>query len=211
MKQNSDILKIKSVLSEEFSFNFNLQWNIPHASHQNGVLEALVKSVRQGLNSIYKNLAFTKEQWRTFLTEIGYMINSSHKYPSSANVWESPSVTPNGIMMRQHNPLPQPEPEDKVNPRLPLKSTQNIVKEFWKCWIKHFTPNLLPRNKLETFRTQLQTQEIPWKIVLVTDIYPGNDRLVRRVRIKTAKGEYDKSIHKLCVIATNQELSLGDI
>ena len=49
------------------------QWNTHHASHQNGVIESLIKYVRQVLNSVCKNQAFIEEQWRTFLAEITYM------------------------------------------------------------------------------------------------------------------------------------------
>ena len=43
--QNWDIPKIQSVLSDEFACEFKWRWNIPHASHQNGVVESLIKSV----------------------------------------------------------------------------------------------------------------------------------------------------------------------
>ena len=68
--QDWDIPKIQSAISEEFACNFEWQWNTPHASHQNGVVESLIKSVRQALNNVCKNQAFTEEQWRTFLAEI---------------------------------------------------------------------------------------------------------------------------------------------
>jgi len=74
--QGWDIPKIQSTVSEEFACNFEWQWNTPHASHQNGIVESLIKSVRQALNSVSKNQVFTEEQWRTFLAETTYMINS---------------------------------------------------------------------------------------------------------------------------------------
>ena len=40
-----------------------------------GVVESLIKCVRQALNSVWKNQAFTEEQWRTFLAEVTYIIN----------------------------------------------------------------------------------------------------------------------------------------
>ena len=50
-----DIPKVQSVLSEDFSCDFKWKRNIPHASHQNGVVETLIKSVRQSLNATCKN------------------------------------------------------------------------------------------------------------------------------------------------------------
>ncbi|KAK3730657.1 hypothetical protein QZH41_007940 [Actinostola sp. cb2023] len=216
-----DVTKIQKVLVEDFSCNFKWKWNIPYASHQNGVVESLIKSVRQALNATCKNQAFTEEQWRTYLTEITYMINGRPLYPSSENIWESPPITPNDILIGQHNQPPQPDPEDKVNPRNMLRSTQNRVNEFWNCWMKYFAPNLLPRNKWFRIRENVQVGDLvleldpnhkrsQWKMALIVGTYPGSDGLVRKVRIKTKNGgEYDRPIHKLCLITTNQELN-GD-
>ena len=42
---------------------------------------------------------------------------------------------------------------------------------------------------------------------LVLETYPGEDGLVRKAKIKTATSVYDRPIHKLCVIATKEELN----
>ena len=130
--QDWDIPKIQSAISEEFACDFESQWNTPHASHQNGVVESLIKSLRQALNSVCKNQAFTEEQWRTFLTDITYMINSRLLYPSSEDIWDEPPITPNDLLIGQHNPPPQPELEARVNRRHLLRRVQNRVGEFWK-------------------------------------------------------------------------------
>ena len=42
---------------------------------------------------------------------------------------------------------------------------------------------------------------------LVLETYPGEDGLVRKVKIKTATSVQDRPIHKLCLIATKEELN----
>ena len=120
--QHRDIPKIQSAISEEFACDFEWQWNTPHASHQNGVVESLIKSFRQALNSVCKNQAFTEEQWRTFLAEITYIVNSRPLYPNSEDIWDEPPITPNHLLIGQHSPPPQPELEARVNPRHLLRS-----------------------------------------------------------------------------------------
>ena len=142
--QSWDTPKIQGVLREEFSCDSKWQWNIPHASHQNGVVEILIKSVRQSLIATCKNQTFTEEQWRTFLSETTYIIKGRPLYPSSNDIWETPPITPNDILIGQHLPPPQPEPKEKINPRYLLRSTQDRVNELWKCWMRYFAPNLLP-------------------------------------------------------------------
>ena len=125
-----NIPKIQSVLSKDFCCDFKWLWNIPHESHQNGVVETLIKSVRQSLDATCKSQAFTEEQWRTFLSETTYIINGCPLHPSSNNIWEGPPITPNDILMGRHLPLPQPEPEERINPRRLLRSTQDRVNKF---------------------------------------------------------------------------------
>lgn len=209
---------IQGVLCEEFSCDFKWQWNIPHASPQNGVVETLIKSVRQSLKATWKIQAFTEEQWKTFLSETTYIINGRPLYSSSNDIWETPPITPNDILIGQHLPPPQPEPEERINPRNLLRSTQDRVNEFWKCWMRYFAPNLLPRNKWFRTRENIQVDDLvfevdpnhkrsKWKLARVIATYPGNDGLVRKARIKTQDCEYDRPIHKLCLIATKDEMN----
>ncbi len=214
--RNWDRKKIESVLSNEYSCQFEWQWNISRASHMNGVVESLIKSVRQAIAATCQDRPFTEEQWRTSLAEIVYLVNSRPLYPSSSEVWEEPPITPNDLIIGPHLPLPAPEPEERVNPRNLHKSTQQRVTEFWRAWQKYFAPTLLPRNKWYRAIDNLQVGDIvleldgsprrKWKMAIVKEVFPGTDGLVRKAKIKTVTGEYHRPIHKLCLIATNQEL-----
>ena len=211
-----NISRIQSVISEEFSSTFQWSWNVPRASHQNGIVESLIKSVRQALDATSKNQALTEEQWRTYLAEVTCLINQRPLYPSSNGIWESPPITPNDLLIGNHFPPPMPEVESKVNPRHLMRSTEKRVQEFWNCWMKYFAPNLLPRNKWFRKRENLRKGDLvleieptprrTWKMGLVLETYPGEDGLVRKAKIKTATSVYDRPIHKLCLIATKEEL-----
>ena len=212
-----DTPRIQSVVSEEFSSTFQWSWNVPRASHQNGIVESLIKSVRQALDATSKNQALTEEQWRTYLAEVTCLINQRPLYPSSNGIWESPPITPNDLLIGNHFPPPMPEVESKVNPRHLMRSTEKRVQEFWNCWMKYFAPNLLPRNKWFRKRENLRKGDLvleieptprrTWKMGLVLETYPGEDGLVRKAKIKTATSVYDRPIHKLCLIATKEELN----
>ena len=143
---------IPKILSLDFCCDLKWLWNVPQASHQNGVLETLIKSVRKGLDVTCKIRALTEEQWRKFLSETTYIVNGRPLYPSSNDIWECPPITLNDILMGHHLPLPEPEFEEMINPRHLLRSTQDRLNEFWKCWMRYFAPNLLPQNKW--FRTR---------------------------------------------------------
>ena len=214
--QEWDIPKIQSAVCEEFSCTFHWNWNVPRASHQNGVVESLIKSVRRALEISSKTQVLTEEQWRTFLAQVTCLVNQRPLYPSSNGIWEGPPVTPNDLLIGNHFPPPVPEEQSKVNPRDLVRSTEKRVQEFWYCWLKYFAPDLLPRNKWYRRRENLREGDLvlemeptprrTWKMAVVLETFPGDDGLVRKAKIKTANAVYDRPIHKLCLIATKEEL-----
>ena len=84
--------------------------------------------------------------------------------------------------------------------------------------MRYFAPNQLPRNKWLRTKENVEVDDLVleldpnqkssrWKLARVVITYQGNDGLVRKARIKTQGGEYDRPIHKLCLIATKEELN----
>lgn len=144
--KNWNIKQIMNRLSNDHSCQFIWEWNIPRASHMNGVVESVIKSVRQASNATCKDRPFTEEQWRTFLTEITYMVNSRPLYPSSSNIWESPPITPNDLLIGPHITPPAVVPEERVNPRHLFKNTNKRIDECWVCWKKYRHPSYQETN-----------------------------------------------------------------
>ena len=177
--QEWDIPKIQSAVSEEFSCTFHWNWNVPRASHQNGVVESLIKSVRRALEVSFKTQVLTEEQWRTCLAQVTCLVNQRPLYPSSNRIWEGPPVTPNDLLIGNHFPPPVPEEQSRVNPRDLVRSTEKRVQEFWRCWLKYFAPDLLPRNKWYRKRENLREGDLvlemepttrrTWKMAVVLE------------------------------------------
>ena len=82
--------------------------------------------------------------------------------------------------------------------------------------MKYFAPSVLPRNKWFRKRENVKIgdlvlelnshrKRLQWEKAQIVDTYPGEDGLVRKVRIRTQNAEY-RPIHKLRVIVTKQEL-----
>ena len=92
--KQENITRIQNTVAEEFNSQFRWEWNIPKASHMNGVVESLIKSVRQAMDASFRQQSLTEKQWRTCLAEVTYTINSRPLYPSSDAIWENPPITP---------------------------------------------------------------------------------------------------------------------
>jgi hypothetical protein len=97
----------------------------------------------------------------------------------------------------QHSTPPQQEWEEKVNPRDMIRSTRN---KWFRTRENVKEGDLVLELDSKNKRCQL-------KMAIIIGTYPGNDGCARKVRIKNADGEYNRPIHKLCLIATKEELN----
>ena len=50
-----------------------------------------------------------------------------------------------------------------------------------------------------------ETSRSKWNMGLITDVYPGQDGLVRSVQVKTVSGTYDRPITKLTILLSKEE------
>ena len=211
---------------ENTSFSFAWKFNVPTASHMNGVVESLINSVRKGLDAAivnYTTKVLTYEEWATVLSEVTYVINSRLLFPNG-DPWEFHCITENNLLHPYDQPrIPQFVPEEKFNPRDTLKVVQGKVESFWNTWIRHMPPQLNSRNKWYHPRGNLEKGDFVivvetgmkgataprslWKKAIVTDANPGSDGLVRSVTIRHSNHkEYVRPINKLCHIARRAEL-----
>ena len=67
---------------------------------------------------------------KPYLAELTFLINQRPLYPSSNEIWESPPITPNDLLIENHFRPPMKEVESKVNPRHLTSSTEKRVQGF---------------------------------------------------------------------------------
>ena len=211
---------------DKTSFVFDWDFNVPTASHMNGVVESLIRSVRKGLDASITN--YTKallmyEDWTTVLYEITYIVNSRPLYPEG-DPWEFKCITPNNFLHPYGQPeVPQFTPVDIDNMRGMLRNVQGKVDSFWDCWQRHMPPQLNLRNKwyhprcnLEKgdyvliFEEGMKNKAAPrslWKKAIVVEAHPGTDGLVRSATVKDCNNNtYVRPVAKLSLVATRAEL-----
>ena len=223
-----DVSRLKRELAAERT-HFEWQFNVPKASHMNGVVESLIRSCRRGLDAAvnYLKRRFTFEEWQTFLSEVMYVINSRPLFPDGPDPVGSPAVTGNDILHPFDQPtVPQPVVEDRPHPRDVVKALHQRVQLFWETWMRYMPPHLIARSKWFHSRQNLQVGDLVlllepgmkgaaapralWERAVVTAVQPGDDGLVRKATVRTANARlYDRPIHKMCLIATDDELSNG--
>lgn len=201
-----------------------LEWisNCPTATHMNGCTERMVRWARRALDaSVNYNISeFYPIEWITYLYEVVYLINSRPLFPFNS-LDEKGYITPNSILFGHNIYVPQYVNVPNTSPRHQVEYIQKYIQIFWENYVRYMPQILAVHNKWFDVQGNLQIGDyiilrkdgfksmLPralWDVAVIIKTYPGQDGLVRKVRVKTRNGEYDRPIHKMCLIATQQEL-----
>ena len=207
-----DMDKIK-----EFATSYGIKWSFstPLAPHHNGLVEALVKSVKNSLNKIINDRILTAEEYRTILMEIQNLINSRPVWPPNDGDAEDVPITCNDLL-RPGGLDKHPMPLDDGNPKMRYHYIQKVISEWWKLWLRNFVPSLQVRNKWWKKRENVSDGDIvllidpnisrgKWQLGKVIEVFPGTDNRIRSVRVKTITGVYDRPITKLTLLMSKEE------
>ena len=196
----------------------SIKWTFstPTASHHNGAVESMVKSVKLSLKKLLKNQVFREEEYRTIFAQVTSIVNSRPLWPASDDDIFQPPITCNDLLRPRGLPQDPAALNMSENPRKRYEHIQKVVSDWWKIWLQNFTPNLQPRSKWFKDRSDLaagdivllidqDTKRSEWSMGLVENVYRGDDNRVRSVRVKTSLGHYDRPITKLCLLLSKEE------
>ena len=203
------------------------QWKTvsPGASHHNGAVERLIRSVRNAINGTCGFVSFREESWRTYLAEVTNLINSRPLYPASSSPLDDPPITPNDLLIGHNNvEVPQIQNvDDNLKPQERFQKVQRQVNFFWTRWMRYFAPSLLVRNKWWKPRENVKVNDVVlivdknnprgrWKMAQVVEVYPSEDERVRSLKLKAWDARWSKHVYftrpitKICLLVTAAEL-----
>ncbi|GAB1860469.1 hypothetical protein CAJAP_01548 [Camponotus japonicus] len=88
---------------------------------------------------------------------------------------------------------------------------QKLKQHFWQRWQKEYLHHLQSRTKWHTGSENLRVGTIvllvdenqaplQWTLGRVLKVYPGADNIVRVADVKTSKGQFRRSVKKLCAL-----------
>ena len=192
----------------------NIQWyfNPPAASHQGGVWERLIRSVRRILHAMIGEHLVNEETLTTFLTEVEKILNSRPITRVSSDPDDLDALTPNHMLLLRQNPCSAPcelEDSDKFQAR--WKHVHILANEFWARWVKEYLPLLQERQKWLKQRRNFKVGDLvimkdanlprgQWPKALVQETFPDSDGVVRQVLVKGATGVFRRDVRKLCLL-----------
>lgn len=210
--------------------NHGVIWKFqpPSAPHFGGAHESLIKVTKRALYNILqeeaKGLRYPSEEvLQTLLFEVARLMNSRPLTYVSSDPKDELPLTPNHFLGKSATVFAPPESmSENALPRERYKYSQKLLDSFWHVWHKTYLPTLMTRKKWTSQQRNIaigdyvliEEKDLPrgqWITGTVTEIYPGTDKLVRVVKVKTSKGTYEKPITKICLLEPNKFIqSNGD-
>ena len=194
--------------------NKGIKWhfNPPLAPHFGGVHEIMIKAAKRAIFAILGSADVNDEELMTAFTGAEALINSRPLTYQSANPSDDVPLTPNHFLHGQIGGQFAPESVDddkNLNIKKRWRRIQELVKHFWRRWMREWLPNLNSRKKWLKTQRNLQVGEVillmspdaprgKWPLGRVLEVYPGEDGRVRVAKVQVGCNTLTRSVSKLC-------------
>ena len=189
----------------------DIEWsfNPPMSSHQGGVWERMIRTVRKVLLAIMPKEALTDDILSTLFCEVENIINSRPLTKCSMDVHDLAPLCPNHFLLLEGNVAPSwRQFHDGESCRKRWMRVQMLVASFWKRWIREYLPLLQGRQKWNQISPDYQVGDLvfvhdevcspgQWPLGLITSINVGRDGHVRSVGLKVRNTQLVRPITKL--------------
>ena len=235
---NNELINITKNFNQEQLQTFGVvegfQWKFTPADApwQNGISEALIKTVKRALTLAIGDNTLTFSELQTVCYEVANLVNERPigRHPTSPE--DGTYLSPNDLLLgRSSSRIPSGPFKEHLTLRQRFEFVQSIINRFWKKWISDYFPSLIIRQKWHTATRNVRVGDIvlvadsnvvrgEWKLARVNEIFPGKDGQVRKVTLKYKnprprepirqyKGHgfvtIDRPVHKLVVLVPIEE------
>ena len=186
-------------------------FNTPVASHQGGVWERQIRTIRKVLEGLLKTQRLDDESLRTLMCEVEATINGRPITRVSDDPDDLEALTPNHLLLLKVKPnLPPGVFDERDNyTRRRWKQVQYLADLFWKRWTKEYLPELQARQRWCTSKVNFSVGDVvlvvdssaprnSWPLGRIAKTFPNNDGHVRRVLVKTQTSALERPVAKLC-------------
>ena len=182
-------------------------FNTPTASHEGGVWERQIRTVRAILMDILpsKEGRVDSTMLRTALYEVMAIVNNRPISMLDTNNPDNMPITPNALLTGKMEPTPPPPGDfmDTSYCRERWQRVQNIAEEFWVKWRVSYLENIMKTQKWTDKKENLRRgnivllvdQDLPrnhWKRGIVDEVHAGDDGLVRKVTVRIGNKSLDR-------------------
>ena len=203
LKESLNALNYDKIQRAFLQDGIEWRFNIPSASHQGGVWERLIRSVRSVLNSVLKQQTLDDEGLQTIFCEVEAILNDRPITKASDDPNDLEALTPNHILLLKSKPVMPPGLFDRndLYVRKRWKQIQYMAELFWKRWVSEYLPLMQQRQKWTALRRNL----VPGDVVLVADATAprGSWRMGKVLEVRSDVNGHVRSVRlqtKTCVL-----------
>jgi len=205
----------------EFLLQRDIEWkfNPPAASHQGGVWERCITTVRKVLNALLHEQTLDDEGISTLMCEVESIINSRPITKCSDDPRDAEPLTPNHLLLLR--PCPNMPPgifckEDNYSRRR-WRQVQYMADIFWRRWVKEYLPQLQERQKWLKPSKNLSVDDVvlvvderqprsSWPLGRVIEVHPNkHDGYTRSVTVKTTNSVLVRPVTKIVLLESIQD------
>ncbi|XP_050546118.1 uncharacterized protein LOC126908249 [Daktulosphaira vitifoliae] len=195
-----------------------VEWNFnpPSAPHFGGLWEAAVKSTKSLMVSTMGAQVWSLEEFSTILCRIEAALNSRPLTQMSSDPNDLEYLTPGHFIIgRSLLAAPEEGCEDKkLNLRHRWKVLQQSFQFFWRRWSAEYLSTLQACGRWQGTQPNVKVGEmvvlkdkmaspLTWKLGRVKETLPGDDEVVRVVKVLTSQGLLVRPVVKLVLLPTD--------
>lgn len=192
-----------------------IKWifNSPAASHQGGVWERQIRTVRKILDALLKEQTIIDDSLHTIMCEVESIVNNRPITSTSEDPNDLEPLTPNHLLLLKTQPSLPPgifNKEDQYA-RKRWRQIQYLADLFWSRWTHEYLPILQERSKWSKLKRNFETGDVvlvvdsssprnSWIMGRVIQTIPDSSGTVCRVKLKTKTNVLERPVNKLCLI-----------
>jgi transposase InsO family protein len=186
----------------------------PSCAHEGGVWERLIGSSKVAMRAILESRSINDEVLRTVFAEVTSFLNSRPLTHFHTDPSEPEPLTPNHFLIGGPHPHRVPDEEQAFDgvTRRRWKQSQFIVNQFWRRWMREYLPSLMERKKWEKSVRPLRVGDKvlimdenlkrgEWLTGSIIAVHPGDDGVIRKATVQTARSTLLRPAVKLCFIS----------
>ncbi|GFT70543.1 integrase catalytic domain-containing protein [Trichonephila clavipes] len=193
-----------------------IEWKSIPARSPNfgGLWEAAIKSCKYHLKRVVNGINLTYEELLTVTVQIQGILNSRPLCPLSNNDDDFQVLTPAHFFLinRPLNSLEEPNlTKCKESNLKKWQKITKIVQLMWKFWSRNYLNQLQQRGKWMFEKNNVKIGDLvliieenlptyKWALGRIVELYYGEDKKVRVVKIKTQYSTCKRAISRICVL-----------
>ena len=206
----------------------NIDWNEVHdvnavkgidwrfgtekAPHTNGVVERMVRSVKEALRTTMANCGIPLQQLETLLIEAEGLINDRPLVAPSEDDLDPLTITPSTLCIGRHISSIPIDIKEQGQPEFTRmqRYRKELMLKFWSRWRKDYLLGMQAlsfggKDEIVEVGQIVLLQETNlakgrWKLARVLEVIKGRDGRIRRVKLKTKDHVVDRHVNQIALL-----------